>query len=198
MFVVCYTYKYVIPNNRQPSKMLFGPEYTKTIKGVVRTKSLFYELSYTDPEHVIFTTKEEDIERNGKTYISLSKLFCSLVPQDPTEYTFAMTVFGSWHVWEVIREAPQVSLHYKRWKREAEIKVKSEAIKAIAEEAKSGGRSSFTAAKLLLERGWIDKEPTSKTKQKLQEKEEQEMDREALRLLSEEAERLGLDTNKYN
>lgn len=178
--------------------MLFGPEYTKTIKGVVRTKSLFYELSYTDPEHVIFTTKEEDIERNGKTYISLSKLFCSLVPQDPTEYTFAMTVFGSWHVWEVIREAPQVSLHYKRWKREAEIKVKSEAIKAIAEEARSGGRSSFTAAKLLLERGWIDKEPTSKTKQKLQEKEEQEMDREALRLLSEEAERLGLDTNKYN
>ena len=178
--------------------MLFGSEYTKTIKGVIRTKSLFYELSYNDPEHVIFTTKEEDIERNGRTYLSMSKLFCSLVPQDPTEYTFAMTVFGSWHVWEVIREAPQVAPYYKRWKREAEIRVKSEAIKAIAEEAKSGGRSSFTAAKLLLERGWIEKEPASKAKQKLQEKEEQDMDREALKLLNEEAERIGISSNKLN
>lgn len=172
--------------------MLFGPEYTKTVKGVVRTKSLFYELSYSEPQHAIFTTKENDIERHGNTYLSLGKLFCSLVPQDPTEYTFAMTVFGSWHVWEVIRDAPQVAPYYKRWKREAEIKVKSEAIKAIAEEAKSGGRSSFTAAKLLLERGWIEKETTSKAKQKLQQKEDDEMGKEALSLLNQDAARLGI------
>ena len=57
---------------------------------------------------------------------------------------------------------------------------------------KSQGRSSFTAAKLLLERGWIEKEPASKSKQKLMEREEQDMDRQALQLLDEEAERLGL------
>jgi len=178
--------------------MLFGPEYTKTVKGVVRTKSLFYELSYSEPQHAIFTTKEDDIERNGSTYLSLGKLFCSMVPQDPTEFTFATTVFGSWHVWEVLRESPQILPYYKRWKREAEIRVKSEAIKAIAEEAKSGGRSSFTAAKLLLERGWIEKESASKAKQKLQQKEEQDMDREALKLLNEEAERIGISSTKLN
>jgi len=172
--------------------MLFGTDFTKTIKGVVRTKSLFYELSYDKPDFVIFTLKDKDLDHNGRTYVSISNLYRSLVPQDPTEYTFAMTVFGSWHVWEVIREAPQLRPYVSRWKREAEIKVKSEAIKAIAEEMKSQGRSSFTAAKLLLERGWIEKEPASKSKQKLMEREEQDMDRQALKLLDEEAERLGL------
>lgn len=194
--------------------MLFGPEYTKTMKGVVRTKSLFYELSYENQDNVIFTLKNHDMtpeDRNeatqlhgnrvkdhdgGRTYVSFPNLYRSLVPQDPTEYTFAMTVFGDWQVWETIREAPQIKPYITRLRREAEIKIKSEAIKAIAEEAKSGGRSSFTAAKLLLERGWIEKEPASKSKQKLMEKEEQEMDREAMKLLTEEAERLGL--NKLN
>ena len=180
--------------------MLFGTKYTKTIKGVVRTKSLFYELSYTDPTHVIFTLKDEDVEHNGNTYVSIANLYRSLVPQDPTEYTFAMAVFGNWHVWEVIREAPQLKPYISRWRREAEVKIKSEAIAAIATEMKEGGRSSFTAAKLLLERGWIEKEPASRSKQKLQEKEEQDMDREAMKLLGEEAERLGLSTtnNKLN
>ena len=172
--------------------MLFGTKYTKTIKGVVRTKSLFYELSYDKPEFVIFTLKDQDLEHKGKTYVSMSNLFRSLVPQDPTEYTFAMAVFGSWYVWEVIREAPQLKVYVSRWRREADIKIKSEAIKAIAEEMNSQGRSSFTAAKLLLERGWIEKEPASKSKQRLVEKEEYDMDRQALQLLDEEAERLGL------
>jgi len=176
--------------------MLYGTKYTKTIKGVVRTKSLFYELSYTDPTHVIFTLKDDDVDHKGRTYVSIANLYRSLVPQDPTEYTFAMTVFGNWHVWEVIREAPQLKPYITRWRREAEIKIKSEAIASIASEMKQGGRSSFTAAKLLLERGWIEKEAASKSKQKLQDKEEQDMDREALKLLGEEAERLGL--NKLN
>lgn len=176
--------------------MLFGTEYTKTIKGVVRTKSLFYELSYDNLQHVIFTLKDEDVEHNGRTYMSLAKLYRNLVPQDPTEYTFGMTIFGNWHVWEVLREAPQLKPYIARWRREAEVKIKSEAISAIASEMKEGGRSSFTAAKLLLERGWIEKEAASKSKMKLQEKEEQDMDREAMKLLGEEAERLGL--NKLN
>ena len=78
--------------------MLFGTKYTKTIKGVVRTKSLFYELSYTDPTHVIFTLKDDDVEHNGKTYISIANLYRSLVPQDPTEYTFAMTAVSYTHL----------------------------------------------------------------------------------------------------
>ena len=57
---------------------------------------------------------------------------------------------------------------------------------------KSNGRSSFSAAKLLLEKGWLDKDTASKAKQKLAAKEQQEQDKEALALLSEDAERLGI------
>jgi hypothetical protein len=176
--------------------MLFDTSKTKSDNGVVRTKSLFYELSYDNTEHVLFTLKDQDLDHNGRTYTSLSNLYRSLVPQDPTEYTFAMAVFGNWHVWDTIRNAPQLKPHVKKWRNEAEVKIKSEAIKAIALEAQSGGRSAFTAAKLLLERGWIEKEEVAKAKQKLLEKEEEELDKEAMRQLSADAERLGL--NKFN
>ena len=172
--------------------MLFDTSKTKSDNGIVRTKSLFYELSYDSPEHVIFTLKDHDVDHNGRTYVSISNLYRSLVPQDPTEYTFAMAVFGNWHVWNTIRNAPQLRPYVKRWREEAEVKIKSEAIKAIAEEMQNGGRSSFTAAKLLLERGWIEKEDASKAKQKLREKEEEELNTEAMKQLSEDAERLGL------
>jgi hypothetical protein len=176
--------------------MLFDTSKTKSDNGVVRTKSLFYELSYDNTDHVLFTLKDQDVEHKGRTYTSLPNLYRSLVPLDPTEYTFAMAVFGNWHVWDTIRNAPQLKPYVKRWRNEAEVKIKSEAIKAIALEVQTGGRSSFTAAKLLLERGWIEKEAAAKAKQKLLEKEEEELDREAMRQLSADAERLGL--NKFN
>ena len=76
--------------------------------------------------------------------------------------------------------------------KEVEVKVKSEAIKAIAEEMKTKGRSSFSAAKLLLDKGWLDKEAATVAKKKLKAKEEEDMNKEALSLLSDDAERLGL------
>ncbi len=172
--------------------MLYGFDKTKNSKGVVRTKSLFLELVYLTPENAIFTLKDEDHTHKGVHYLSLSKLYMSMVPNDPTEYTFAQTVFGNWHVWDTIRNAPQLKGHYKRWKREAEIKVKSQAIMAIAQEMNDGGRSSFSAAKLLLDRGWIEKTTASKKKKQ---SEEAALNNEALQLLGEDAKRLGLKVN---
>ena len=83
----------------------------------------------------------------------------------------------------------------KKWRKEVEVKVKSNAIQAIAEEMKSGGRSSFSAAKLLLEKGWLDKDNASQAKKKLQAKEREEEDNEALLLLKDDAQRLGLKVN---
>jgi hypothetical protein len=106
-----------------------------------------------------------------------------------------MTLFGSWEIWQDFNKSPVLKPYIARWRKEAEIKVKSEAIKSIAEEMRSGGRSSFGAAKLLLERGWLDKEAASQAKRKLQEKEDEELDKEARTLLSEDAERLGIRVN---
>ena len=171
---------------------MFTFDQLKTANGITRTKSLFYELSYHDPEYAIFTTKEHDIEFQGRKMVSLQQLYVAMVPNDPTEYEFAQTVFGSWEVWEKIQKAPQIAPFVKRWRNEVEVKVKSQAIQAIAEEMKTGGRSSFSAAKLLLEKGWLDKDNASQAKKKLAAKEQEDQNKEALALLSEDAERLGI------
>lgn len=178
--------------------MMFRLDQLKTEQGKPRTKSLFYELCQGDETHVIFTTKEIDHEVRGKTYLSLRKLFLALVPQDPTEYEFSQAVFGSWSVWEAMCRSPLLKSHIAEWRKEAEVKIRSEAIQSIAEEMRSNGRSSFGAAKLLLERGWLDKEAASKAKQKLQEVEEEKMNNAALKLLEDDAERLGLIKGPLN
>lgn len=159
----------------------------------IRTRSLFYEFSYDDPTYALFTIKEMDWQgANGVTYLSLRKLYLSMILTDPTEYEFAQTVFGSWDVWSAIKKSPFIKKDYELWRKEGIVKIKSMAIQAIAEEMRSNSRSSFSAAKLLLEKGWLDKEAASQAKQKLTAKEKEEEDKEALALLSEDADRLGI------
>jgi len=175
--------------------MMFSTDQLKGSNGKPRTKSLFYELSYDDPSLSLFTFKSDDIEAHGQHFLSLQKLYLSLAPNDPTEYEFAQTVFGSWDIWQTLSKAPVIKVHVSRWRNEVEVKVKSEAIRAIAEEMKTGGRSSFSAAKLLLDKGWLDKESATIAKTKLKAKETDDQNKEALALLSEDAERLGIKLN---
>lgn len=172
--------------------MLFTEEQLRTPQGKLRTKSLFWELSYFEPQNVIFTLREDDLEKNGKTYTSIRKLYLSYCVTDPTEYTFAWAVFGSWDTWQQLSRSNYIKKEVDVWRREVEVKIKSEAIRSIANEMRDGGRSSFGAAKLLLERGWLDDKSASKAKEKLKAKEEEEMNKEAIALLSEDAERLGI------
>ena len=175
--------------------MMFSFSQIKNSRNKPRTKSLFYELSYDDPSDSIFTLKEENIIAHERPLVSLHKLYMSLVPNDPTEYEFAMQVFGSWDCWTAICNSPPLKPYINKWRKEAEVKVKSQAIQSIAEEMKSGGRSSFSAAKLLVEKGRLDKDSASKAKAKLQAKEEEEINKEALSLLNEDAHRLGIKIN---
>lgn len=167
----------------------------RTPQGKLRTKSLFWEISYWEPDNVIFTLREDDLHKNGKVYVSLRKLYLAYCVSDPTEYTFAWEVFGSWDTWNQLSKSNYIKKDIESWRREVEVKIKSEAIRSIAEEMRSGGRSSFGAAKLLLERGWLEKDAASQAKKKLKAKEEEEMNKEALSLLEEDAERLGLKVN---
>ena len=174
---------------------MFTVEQLKGPNGKIRTQSLFYELSYNDPSDAIFTLKEQDVEAHGKHFTSLHQIYVGMVPSDPTEYSFAMTVFGSWDVWSAICKSTLIKPYVNKWRKEVEVKVKSQAIQAIAEEMKSGGRSSFSAAKLLLEKGWLDKDNASQAKRKLEAKEEEEQNKQALSLLTEDAARLGIKVN---
>jgi len=172
--------------------MMFSEKQLRTPQGKLRTKSLFWELSYFEPEHVIFTLREDDLVKNDKTYASLRKLYLSYCCTDPTEYTFAWSVFGSWETWQQLARSNYIKKDVEAWRREVEVKIKSEAIRSIADEMRTGGRSSFGAAKLLLERGWLDDKSASKAKAQLKAKEEEDLNTEALRVLEDDAERLGL------
>lgn len=174
---------------------LFEREQLVNSVGHTRIKSLFLELSYDNNQFHIFTLKDSDVVNNNKKLLSIKRLYLDYVANDPTEYTFAMAVFGTWDIWDTIRRNAQIRRHYAKWKEEAEVKIKSEAIRSIANEMREGGKSSFTAAKLLLERGWIEKVSPHDRKTNKQKLEEEALDRQAMQMLSQDAERLGLKIN---
>ena len=138
---------------------MFKANQLRTENNVIRTKSLFYELSYVNPEHVIFTLKEDDIILpDGRPAVALSKLFIAYTTMDPTEYQFAINVFGSWEVWEKLQTTIPLKKPIAKWRREAEVKRKSMAFESVINEVKEAGRSSFTAAKFLINEEWKPKE----------------------------------------
>ena len=140
---------------------LFDTTFTKNDSGTVMTKSLFYELSYHDHTNVIFTLKDHDIELpNGRPAVALSQKFIDLCTMDPTEYEFAQLVFGSWEVWERISGSPMIKPYVDKWRKESIIRRKALAFKAVISEVAEGGRSSFTAAKYLIEENWVDQGQT--------------------------------------
>lgn len=174
---------------------MFPKDKFRNASGKLYTRELVYELSYNLSDNTLFTLKDDDIEIEGKYLYSLKKLYLQYVPLDPTEYTLASKVFDSWEIWETLRNARILRDYVKKWRREAEIIVKSRAIQAIAEEMNESGKNSFQAAKLLLDRGWIEKENVKQQKASERKREEEQMNKEALTMLSEDAKRLGLKVN---
>ena len=135
---------------------IFSTNQYKTEQGVIRTKSLFYELSYDSPEQSVFTTKEQDIlGHDCRPLLSFPRLFVDLTQSDPTEVCFADTVFGSWDAWDKIRNSDKrIQAIIEKARTEASIRRKAAAFRVIADEISTGGRSAFTAAKYLIEEQW--------------------------------------------
>lgn len=135
---------------------LFDMSYIKTEQGVIRTKSLFYELDY-ESDSCLFTLKEDAIPHPtlGRELLPISRLFIEMTVEDPTEYEFASAVFGSWDVWEKIRSSDKrLVAHIEKWRVEADVRRKAMAFRTLLNEVKNDGKASFTAAKYLLEDGW--------------------------------------------
>lgn len=142
--------KYVL----DPSKMRDGINR-------IRTASLVYEKCRTnDNEFAIFTMDRNDRVINGKTYFSLHKLYIDI--GDPTEYDFAMKVFGSWQIWERFCGNNMFSKDINNWRFELEVKIRSTAVKQIVKNSKEGIKGQ-SAAKFLSDGGW-DNTPLSKKK----------------------------------
>lgn len=90
--------------------------------------------------------------RDGK--ICLYKLYIAHSVDDPSEVTFAEEVFGDIYFWQSLTEAVWFQRHIQEWRLIAATIRKRDAFKSIINEVKTNGKSSFTAAKYLIEEPW--------------------------------------------
>lgn len=120
-----------------------------TPQGSLKILCLIQELAPFGSKGPIFTIREE---KEG--FISLKRLFVEHTWKDPSEATFALEVFGDVGYWLKARESKVLKVHLDEWRMEADVYRKREAFKAVIEEVTSKGKSSFSAAKFLIDEPW--------------------------------------------
>lgn len=118
----------------------------KDVIGNFRTLSLFFEYNQTDMAP-IFTLKDYDHEGCA----SLKQIYLSF--NDPTEWEFVEAVFGNWRHWEKLCNNKMLSPYIDQWRKELEIKLRSQAIRNMISQSKN----KDSAAKWLAEGSWKGK-----------------------------------------
>lgn len=122
-------------NNQQPNPF-------KGEGGHWRTTSLFHGAPYaTDPLFHI-----EDLKQ---LYLQM---------EDLTEYAFATKYLGGWEHWKALLKSYWFMEHLNKWRTELELKLKAEALQALIDESRIGGKNSYDAKKYLISKGWVAKE----------------------------------------
>lgn len=117
-------------------------------RGRYKTLSLFLEIAYD--KDAIYTLKGYDHTHDGKTYISLKRLYLEMA--DPTEYEFASKYLADWDHWQKICNNKRLALEVEKWRYELELKLRAEGVQRILKSARSKG--NWLAAKFLAEKGW--------------------------------------------
>jgi hypothetical protein len=74
---------------------------------------------------------------------------------DPTDYKAAMALIGSWEHWEALVANPRFREHLEQWRKEVDVKLRSEAIAALRAQSKSA--TGVAAARWLAEQGGVPK-----------------------------------------
>jgi hypothetical protein len=122
--------------------------------GKLLSVGLFRETS-NDTEAAVFCLNSE----GNKTQPSLYQIYRQY--DDPTEYTFAMEVFGEFRAWKQISENPRIKPWVDSWREEMEARIRSEGIEQLRKQAENG---STAAARWIGEAGWKPKKTGPKPK----------------------------------
>lgn len=154
-------------------------------------KGLFYETTLSDKSSVVYTLKDRD----HQGFPSLYRLY--MEANDPTEWKFIKEHMASLDHWERLCACEWFKPYVERWRRELELKMKSEALARIHAASRTGGRDAYQASKFLVEKGWEPKEGQTKRGRPSKEEINKAAKEQATHLvrLNEDAERLGIKFN---
>lgn len=155
------------------------------------SRSLFNDVIY-DERYNYFTLKRWDlkpVKGLPDGLVSFPQTYLKYCREDPTEYTFATEVFGDWEHWQLVAKVKELKDPIEALRREVIVAIRAEGFKSVMSEVKTSGRSAFTAAKWLAEKGWVTPDAPSDVRTKRKDKEAQE------ELAKEEAEALSMAQN---
>lgn len=128
-------------------------EYKRNGAGSFRTKSLFYETTNEeDKYYAFFTLQDDDLKVGKKVYPSVRKLYLAIA--DPTEYYFAIELFGTWEHWEHIASTAWMSKKLNVYRRELEVMLKAVSVKSLMKASTRDNSVGISASKYLIDKGW--------------------------------------------
>jgi hypothetical protein len=93
---------------------------------------------------------------------------------DPTEYAPAMELLEDWDHWLMVREHPFIKPHIEKWRIEAEVKLRSQAVRHMIKHAQ--GQNGTAAAKWLAEGAYNKQNPKTKEEKQKEEIIQKEVD----------------------
>lgn len=113
------------------------------------TQALFYEQTGVDKSTVVYTLKDQD----HLGFPSLYRLYMEM--SDPLEWRFATTHLDGWEHWTILCECSWFKPYVERWRKELELKIRSEALVRIMADSTGDTKSAQMNNRILLERGWV-------------------------------------------
>lgn len=122
-------------------------KFRHPITNIRLTRSLFYE-AIADKSLCIYTLKDIDY----KGYKSFYKEYMRIA--DPTEYRVAKELLDGYEHWEMLCATSWFKQYVDKWRKELQVKIKSEALHKIMQEAKTNPKEMVNANKYILEKGW--------------------------------------------
>ena len=171
-------------NNSLPAQGAY--DALKDSMGRPRTQSLFVEHRH-DKYPAPFTLKPYDHRGRMSMYRKYMEI------GDPTEYSQAIGLLGSWEHWQVLTNTKWFKPFITKWRQELKVKFESDRFREMEEvaETQKGTPQGVQATKWLAER-YSKTSPTRGRPSKAEKKAALKQHTEEQDLLAEEAERLGL------
>jgi hypothetical protein len=133
------------------------------------TRALFYEFRNPALEPT-YTVHFQDRRVGDKLYKSMRLVYINTC--DPTEWTFVQQVcHGDWEYWNQLQRALNNYIlkpkkdSVERWRKEMEVKMRSDALLAIYADSRAGGMSAISSARWLAEGRYKLKQTTAKVRE---------------------------------